>query len=61
MLGGVAKKIAIHSWIYGLTIGLITPLAPSIHCPPEWPFLESSLADYGCGRINDLFKIPEVH
>jgi carbonic anhydrase len=30
---GRDQKIAIHSWIYGLTSGLITPLAPSIHCP----------------------------
>jgi len=29
------QKIAIHSWIYGLDCGLITPLAPSMHGPPE--------------------------
>ncbi len=29
------QKIAIHSWIYGLTSGLITPLAPSMHGPPN--------------------------
>jgi carbonic anhydrase len=27
------QAVAIHSWIYGLNCGLITPLAPSIHGP----------------------------